>query len=89
MDDEIIDENVVRRHILYKTSNHCIMQSLSCELGLEDLYKVMNLKLLSTSKKWEFGYKKWKFESKNENSSRKMHKIDLNFICAFWNYQFI
>ena len=44
MDDELIDGNVVRSYFLYKTSNHCIMQSLSCKLGREDLYNYLNVK---------------------------------------------
>ena len=39
MKEEIIDGNVLRRHVLYKTSNHCILQPLFCESGHEDLYK--------------------------------------------------
>ena len=46
MNDELIDGNVVRGHFLYKTSNHCIMQSLSCELGLEDLYKTFECEII-------------------------------------------
>ena len=38
MEEEIIDGNVGRRLVLYKTFNHCIFQSFSCESGLEDLY---------------------------------------------------
>ena len=46
MDDEIIDGNVVRRNVLYKTSYHIIVQSYSWELGLEDLNKAFECEII-------------------------------------------
>ena len=81
MDDEIVDGNIVRRHVLYKTSNHCIMQSLSCESGLEDLYKAFECEIIEHFQKmriWlqkmKIKVEKWKFESKN---AQNRFKFDL------------
>ena len=81
MNDELIDGNVVRGHFLYKTSNHCIIQSFSCELGLEDLYKVFEFEIIKHFQKMRNWLQKMKiqvykrkFESKN---AQNRFKFDL------------